>query len=99
MKILLSGIKGFMGKEVVKLCNAGVRDGVIAAGVDINADGTEGVPCVKTFAEAPADVDCIIDFSHFSLTEDLLKFAVKNHLPLVLLPPEVLQQVLLLRRS
>ncbi len=84
MKILLSGIKGFMGKEVVKLCNAGVRDGVIAAGVDINADGTEGVPCVKTFAEAPVDVDCIIDFSHFSLTEDLLKFAVKNHLPLVL---------------
>ena len=84
MKILLSGIKGFMGKEVVNLCNAGVRDAVITAGVDINADGSESIPCVKTFEEANADVDCIIDFSHFSLTEDLLRFAVENHLPLVL---------------
>ena len=84
MRILLSGLKGFMGNEVLKLCNAGVRDITVAAGVDINADGTESVPCFKTFEEAPADVDCIVDFSHFSVTEALLDFAVKNRLPLVL---------------
>lgn len=84
MRILLSGIKGFMGNEVAKLCEAGLRNAVLTAGVDVKADGTEKVPVVHSFENAPCNVDCIIDFSHFSITDELLDFAVKNHLPLVL---------------
>jgi len=84
MRILLSGIKGFMGNEVVKLCEKGVRGAELSAGVDINSHGAEKVPCFKDFGSVKADADVIIDFSHFSLTESLLDFALKNELPLVL---------------
>ena len=84
MKILLSGLKGFMGCEVAKLCDAGVRKAVLACGVDIRADGTEAVPCSASFDDAVTDIDCVVDFSHCSVTESLLAFCVKNKLPLVL---------------
>ena len=83
MKILLSGYKGFMGNEVQKLCSA-APDMEIVAGVDVNADGTEPVPCFLSFSEADVPADCMIDFSHFTLTEPLLEYAVNHGLPLVL---------------
>lgn len=89
MNIILSGINGFMGKEVVKIINN--TDGLnLVGGVDVNATDEFNVPCVKTFAEANekilkiCDVDCIIDFSHHLATNDLIAFAVENKLPLVL---------------
>lgn len=89
MNILLSGINGFMGKEVVKIINQ--TEGLtLVGGVDVNADENCAVPCVKTFDEVNekiaknCDIDCIIDFSHHSATNDLINFAVKNKLPLVL---------------
>ena len=84
MKILLSGLKGFMGCEVAKLCAAGIRNAELTAGVDIKADGTENVPCAVSFESAQTDVDCVIDFSHFSVTDSLLAFCTANNLPLVL---------------
>lgn len=84
MRIILSGMKGFMGSEVVKLCEAGVRDGQVVAGVDVKADGTESIPCYKRFDDVTEAADCIMDFSHFSLTEPLLDFALHKKLPLVL---------------
>lgn len=84
MKILVCGLKGFMGREIEALAQKNVRGAVLAAGVDINADGSESVPCAVDFETASADVDCIIDFSHHSLTNQLLAFATKNKLPLVL---------------
>ena len=84
MKILLSGINGAMGKEVVKLIKAGCRGMELTAGVDIKADSACDVPCAADFEHACTDVDCIIDFSHHSLTEQLLGFAVNNNIPLVL---------------
>ena len=84
MKILLSGLCGHMGREVVKLTDAGYRDIELAAGVDAFADGDAPVPCAKTFADAAANVDCLVDFSHHSLTHELMDFAVENGLPVVL---------------
>ena len=89
MNILLSGINGFMGKEVVKIINQ--TDGLnLVGGVDVNADENCPVTCVKTFSEANekilknVDVNCIFDFSHHSATNDLINFAVENKIPLVL---------------
>ena len=82
MKVLISGVCGFMGQEVAKLCKEGYRGAQWGGGVDPAADGTDG--CVCSFDEVHADVDCIVDFSHHTVTEELLNFAVSHRLPLVL---------------
>ena len=84
MKILLSGACGFMGREVIKLASDNYMDATIVQGVDAFCTGNEEIPCVKTFDEATTDVDCIIDFSHHSITKNLLEFAIKNNIPTIL---------------
>ena len=83
MRILLSGLNGHMGAEVAKLCAEGFRGAELAAGVDY-MNQTAAVPCAPSFQSAETDVDCIVDFSHHSCTADMLAFAVKNRLPLVI---------------
>lgn len=82
MNILLNGISGYMGREVVKLCEANYRGANLVFGVDPNGDGD----VYRNFDEIPSTkgVDCIIDFSHHSATPALIDFAVENSLPLVL---------------
>ena len=82
MNILLTGCAGFMGREVVSLCNKSYRGASLAYGVDPRADGD----CYLNISDIKdtSDVDVIIDFSHHSTTQDLLDFAVANALPLVL---------------
>ncbi len=77
MKILLSGINGFMGREVLRLSDE------VVCGVDKNIEGAP-VKTVSNFVEAEKEVDVIIDFSHHSATKDLLAFATENKIPLVL---------------
>ena len=85
MNILLNGISGYMGREVVKLCEKNYRGASVSFGVD----GFGAHPSVPTYNSLGAvfstdGIDCIIDFSHHSLTPALLDFAVANSLPLVL---------------
>lgn len=84
MKILVSGLNGHMGREVAALLKANCRGMELAAGVDINHIEQDGVPCAASFADAVTDVDCVVDFSHHTLTKALLDFAVQNRLRLVL---------------
>ena len=81
MKIILSGIKGAMGQNVIR-CASGKAE--IVGGVDTVADGTEVIPTVTSFQDSTTDADVIIDFSHHSATKNLLDFAVKSGLPVVL---------------
>ena len=92
MKLLISGLCGHMGGEVAKLVAAGCRGAQIqgSVGVDAYATGNEGIPCAHSFDEAAADsaiytaVDCIVDFSHHSLTSALLDFAIAHNIPAVI---------------
>ncbi|MCF0229378.1 MAG: 4-hydroxy-tetrahydrodipicolinate reductase [Parasporobacterium sp.] len=84
MKVLVSGLYGFMGREVAALLLKGTEGMELAAGVSLDIDGTFKVPCAESFKDARTDVDCIIDFSHHSLTKELLDFAAGNNIPLVL---------------
>lgn len=84
MRILISGYNGKMGQEVAKLAAEGYRNAELIGGVDLAGGPSGSVPCASSFADAPTDVDCIIDFSHHSATNDLLAFAVSNRIPLVL---------------
>ena len=84
MNILISGICGFMGREVEKLCLDGYRGARWSVGVDISADGSRE-NLYSSFDEVPYDapVDCIVDFSHHSAVKTLLKFAVERKIPTV----------------
>ena len=81
MKLLISGLAGHMGQELAKMAKA---NGLcVVAGVDKCGAAGE-IPCYPSFAEAPADVDMIVDFSHPSVLADLLQFAVANRIPAVI---------------
>lgn len=85
MNILINGILGFMGKEVRKLCEASYRDSSFVCGVDAFANGDE--PNVYSTFDAVENidkVDCIVDFSHHSVSPSLLEYAVVHNLPVVL---------------
>ena len=77
MNILLCGLRGFMGREVLALSDKGYRGCSVTLGVDPAADGREVVPTYKSFSEIPAsaEVDCIVDFSHHSAISSILEYA------------------------
>lgn len=80
MKILISGAAGFMGREVAAQAKAACMEMV---GVDI-APVAADYPVFTAYAQAPADVDCIVDFSRPASLTDLLTFAKENRIPAVL---------------
>lgn len=85
MKIILSGICGFMGREVVKQALKGVRGAEVVFGIDINANGPfDGIPTSTGFDCEIPEADCVIDFSHHSCTRQLTEFAIKHNLTLIL---------------
>ena len=85
MKILLSGILGHMGREVVKLCDENYRGASLFAGVDPMVKEGEILPVFSSFSdvENTAEIDCIVDFSHHSATKSLISFATEKNLPVV----------------
>ena len=82
MKIILTGYTGHMGREV-RTCAEAAEGCEIVAGVDPMIPESEGI-CAKTFGECTAEADVIIDFSHHCMTGDLLDFAERRKLPVVL---------------
>ena len=82
MRIILTGYTGHMGREV-RTCAEAAENCKIVAGVDLMIPASEGI-CVKTFGECTAEADVIIDFSHHSMTGELLDFAEAKKLPVVL---------------
>ena len=84
MKILINGIGGRMGVEIKKMALDGYKDSEVAAGVDINPLSLEGIPTYTDIYDVKEDFDCIIDFSHHSATEKLLRYAIEKNCPTVI---------------
>ncbi len=84
MNIIINGIGGRMGGEVLRLCQEGYRGATAVCGVDLISRPECGVKVYSSFDEVCEKADCVIDFSHHSLTESLLDFCKRRHLPLVL---------------
>ena len=82
MRIILVGYEGHMGREV-RACAERTENCEIVAGVDPMIPASGDI-CKKSFAECTAEADVIIDFSHHSMTCDLMDFAEANGLPVVL---------------
>lgn len=83
IKVLLVGANGRMGVEIQKLLAKNTSDMVFAGGIDAAADGYNSI-IVKSFDDCKVDADVIIDFSHHSTTNDLLKYAISKKLPCVI---------------
>jgi 4-hydroxy-tetrahydrodipicolinate reductase len=72
-----------MGKEVTRRALDEYKETTLVCGVDgFGADAP--VPCYKSFTDVTEDVDCVIDFSHHSLTAPLLDFCKAKKLPVVI---------------
>ena len=88
MKILLNGMGGFMGNEVARAAARGYADAELVGGIDLLGAANASVPCASSFAQAQelfprGTADCLIDFSNHVCTKDLLEYAVKVDLPVV----------------
>ena len=78
VNIIVCGINGRMGKAIEELCLH--DDSVeIVAGIDIIDDSTLGFPVFGNYDEVDVKADVIIDFSHISVLDSLLDFAIKNN--------------------
>lgn len=86
--ILISGINGFMGREVVSIIENNPDKYTVIAGVDLNANHPK-YPVFNSFeevekSEIAGKIDCVIDFSHHSLTKSVCNFAINTNIPVVL---------------
>lgn len=82
MKVLISGLYGHMGKILSDLVKQD-SDLELVCGVDKNITNIDTL-CFKSFNDVNVDVDIIVDFSHHSLTKEMVDFAKKKQLPLVI---------------
>ena len=92
MKVLVSGYLGHMGKILSEMIRndselelvAGVDKGIA---IDENKQVCRGEHCEPVFSSFNSvniDADIIVDFSHHSLTKDLVEYATKNNTPIVI---------------
>ena len=82
MKVLVSGCMGHMGQILCKMINDDSELELIC-GVDKTSENSN-FKCFKSFDEVNVDVDIIVDFSHHSLTSEMINYAIKKNLPLVI---------------
>ena len=81
MKVIINGALGKMGVELTRIIGESDGKFEVAAGVDARSDGTIGTyPKLSDFS---GDADIIIDFSHHAATKDLMEYAVKRNLPVI----------------
>ncbi|MDD6021364.1 MAG: 4-hydroxy-tetrahydrodipicolinate reductase [Acutalibacteraceae bacterium] len=78
MKIILNGSNGRMGREVIKLAEAGCRNAEIVAKVDIT--GEDGYRHISDVRES---ADCIVEFSSHLAAEEICSYAKKSGTPVV----------------
>lgn len=84
MRIIINGVCGRMGSELLNITRSGYCGSEFAAGVDINATADMGEGFFTSLEEVKNEADCIIDFSHHTCTASILKYAVEKNLPVVL---------------
>lgn len=83
IKVLLCGALGAMGKVVTSLINESDSFSISCGFEPLVSEQTEPFPIYKSLENIKEDVDIVIDFSHFSLTDEITKWCMKNKKPLV----------------
>ncbi len=83
VRIILSGCNGKMGQVISRLVEADETTKIIA-GLDLNTAKNFDYDVFCSPDECPADADVIIDFSHPSVLDGLLQFAIDKKIPAVI---------------
>ncbi len=83
IKILLSGANGRMGKAISSLV-AESEQAEIICGVDLNTENYGGFPVFASFESVTEKPDVIIDFSNPANFDNVMNYAEKNHLPVIM---------------
>lgn len=81
MRIILNGADGRMGREVRRIIETGYRGAELAAAVDPGASDKHIHTKLTDFDQ---EADVIVDFSHPGALPDLIGYATKRRLPLVI---------------
>ncbi len=84
MRIIISGVGGRMGAQLIKLAESGYRGSEAVCGFDVLKVQGMPFPCYTSWDDVTEDADCIIDFSNHLGTKALLDFAVKKKIAVVL---------------
>ncbi len=82
IKVLINGISGRMGQEVYKVIK-GSSECEVVCGVDKIATEID-VPVYNNINDISGDIDVIIDFSLPEATMQILEYAKKNLVPIVI---------------
>ena len=83
IRILISGICGHMGKNVLELVCADAQT-ECACGIDLKAGTLGGVPVYSSFADVTEKIDVVIDFSSAANLDNVLAFARKTGAAVIL---------------
>ena len=83
MNVLINGADGKMGNELLGVINTQKGFNVIC-GVDRKANNDKGFPIYSNIEDIKEKIDVIIDFSVPVATFKILKYAVKNKVPIVI---------------
>ena len=81
MRLIVCGACGFMGKELLSLCNKGYRGAEIGARIDI-AGGDGILRSLSELGEGEGGI--VVDFSHHTAIAPLLSEAIRRRLPCVI---------------
>ena len=82
MKIIICGICGKMGENLLDLLRT--DDAEVVCGVDIGTNAKVTVPVYKNFEDIKEKADVIIDFSSPAALKDETEWAIKHNIPVVL---------------
>lgn len=83
IKVLLCGCNGKMGQVVADIIND-IPDMEVAGGIDSKTNTTYEFPVFTSFNDCDLNIDVIIDFSHHSITDDLIDYSIKTTTPAVI---------------
>ncbi len=87
-RIAINGCNGRMGQAISNLILGdaeGQYDCTVVYGIDVVDTVSNPYPVFASASDVPADmsVDCIIDFSHFSVVRSIIEFAISRSTPIV----------------
>ncbi len=82
MKVIVNGALGKMGIEITKLVLEGYYDASLAAMIDISAKSYDNV--YQSIQDFDGESDVLIDFSHHTAVREILPYAIKHSLPVVI---------------
>ena len=71
MRVIINGVCGKMGSEILRIVRCGYCGAKLAAGVDINATADKEGFFFTSLEDVNKKADCIIDFSHHSCTPSI----------------------------